>query len=1777
MRTKTWFHTGAFIDREHISNYFAEKEYYRETKKQEEDSQKTESLFQTKLLPDTVLPGEITLADGKGLLKDLTAQEEREACRALKGSILRQEIYALDGTKKSEHPYSVSERNYELKWLQPRQDEQYAVFFTHPRETIDYHYERNPAEPRISHQMMLEVDRFGNVKKSAAIAYPRREAQAGSGVKLYPEQKKLSIAYTEAEFTNSIDTDDNYRTPVSWQTKTYELTGKQLSDRLTDDGKKLLQRHLGKQFIEQLREDEFKRLLKQIDRRFTISTILGITQQAQSLDYEKIADETKLQKRLIERVRTLYYQNDLSKALPAGKVDSLALPYESYKLAFTSGLLSTVYKGKIASADLGEGGYKDLDKDGNFWIPSGRQVFASAKFYLPTEFIDPFGRCFKTEYDDYSLLVNKTKDALPDPQTNIVKIVNDYRVMQPKLITDPNGNRSEVAFDALGMVVGTAVMGKKGEKKGDSLKGFEADKGFQADLDEAKLRKHLNDPLKDADQILGKATTRLVYDLWAYYRTKQKTAEGEEQGQPAVVYILARETHDSDLAGGKPTIQHSFLYSDGFGREIQTKIQAEGGKAPQRESNVELDSGYHLPGQLILENGKLKYADTKHRWVGTGRTIYNNKGKPVKQYEPFFSSTHLYEQEQELVEWGVTPTIHYDPLERVIRTDYPNGTFSKVEFDPWQQITWDENDTVQESQWYKERLNSQATKAERRAAKIALEAQRTDTPGTKFGTPTTAHLDFLGRAFLTIEDNGILKGERQLYQTYVQLDIEGNQLSIRDARNNFPMVNGIAKKDANEKIERDGQDNPKLKARTFDLLSNNLYALSMDAGERWTLNNVAGNPIRLWDGRKQQFNFQYDALQRPTHRYVQRGNGAKILIDRTVYGEFHPDSTANDPKLNLRGQVYQQYDGAGIVTNNEFDFKGNLLSSSRQLRKLTEESKQIVDWGRIAKNPNADVSDLMEQEIFTSKTAYDALNRPTSLITPHVPNQIPPSEIKPTYNEANLLEKIDVRLRDANDWTSFVRNINYNAKGQRELIQYAIKDKNNNFDENNYIETKYEYDPKTFRLIQLKTTRTTDNKKLQDFNYTYDPVGNITEIEDKSQQTIIFKGAVVPPNNQYEYDALYRLTKAKGREHLGQTGGSINRPVPTSDTDVPRVNLPHPGDGQAMGRYLQEYVYDAVGNILEMNHTGTDPRQPGWRRCYQYALYSNRLLSTGYQSDPQVVCSVENHYADASVYPDHYGYDSHGNMDRMPHLTLMQWDCDDQLQASSTQAVNNGGTPETTYYLYDASGQRVRKVTERKAEAGQQPTRLKERIYLNGFEIYRKYDGRGATVNLERETLHIMDDEQQIALVETKTKDQQGNDRLPKQLTRYQLGNHLGSVSLELDRLQGKVISYEEFYPYGSTSYQAIKEGIETPKRYRYTGKERDEENHFSYHGARYYIPWLGRWTSYDPAETDEDINSYSFIRNRVIVLVDPSGTRGERPAANLQNHPSLRNRYLRLNALKDRELRNVKSRGPKWSTEVKYPTITSIAKKGEWKGPKISAESELSFGELSANLNEYGNLGGAIYLKGPGAEAKAEAGLFQPLDLQGDVFVAALGVRGHACVFNTICLNVKAEAKAGTAKWTARDSKKITLAYKSFEFSAAIKPKKKQLTEELEQKLDAINMLRMARDTFLTYSFDNLDNAVSLANLLNAQREEYVRQAISQWNFGASVQELEKEHPEALKQLRSQWEEQPSVKHKLQLVRSYAEKARHYLQKAKRLEKKAKARLHQLKKQFNKASSRIW
>src|SRR5206468_12191623 len=131
------------------------------------------------------------------------------------------------------------------------------------------------------------------------------------------------------------------------------------------------------------------------------------------------------------------------------------------------------------------------------------------------------------------------------------------------------------------------------------------------------------DPHVPAPNLLQGATTRIIYDLDRFRRTRQLHPEVPTQWLPPYAATLARETHASDpLPPQGLKIQISFSYSDGFGREIQKKIQAEPGPVPKRDANGRIIVG--ADGQPVMTANNVS-----PRWVGSGWTVFNNKGKPV--------------------------------------------------------------------------------------------------------------------------------------------------------------------------------------------------------------------------------------------------------------------------------------------------------------------------------------------------------------------------------------------------------------------------------------------------------------------------------------------------------------------------------------------------------------------------------------------------------------------------------------------------------------------------------------------------------------------------------------------------------------------------------------------------------------------------------------------------------------------------------------------------------------------------------------------------------------------------------------------------------------------------------------------------------------------------------------------------------------------------------------------------------------------------------------------
>ena len=1209
---KRWQHTGWYAERDRITGQFRD-EYW-------------QAGAGPRLL-ETALP------DG------LDTEEEREAARALRGSVLREEVYTEDADGDLGKPYQFSESSYAVRVLQPR-GQTYAVVFVQPGEQLSVHTERRPDDPRITHTLTLDVDEWGNVKRSAQIAYGR---VGGEG-----DQAKTYVVLSEHEFVNDVGP-ERWCVGVGFESREYELGG--------------LPQHGGLFAAADLTADFFE------------------------IPYQDQISGARLERRLLARTQQTYASADQSTELLVGETAVPVLPWRSYKQAFGPGQVTALYGDRVDDAVLTGAGY--LQREGVWWAPSGRQVFDAGQFCLPVAYLDPFGARWQIGYDRHLLRPVR----VGDPAGNVTQAALNYRVLQPWLLTDANNNRTAVRFDLLGMVVATALMGK-GE--GDTL-----------DLSTVEP--------SDGDR----PTTYLEYDL---------------HQKPVRFHTFARERHGD----ANPRWQQSWTYSDGTGRTILVKSQAE-----------------PAPGQHAA------------RWVGTGRTIYDNKGNPVKKYEPYFAADGEFDTEPSLVQRGVTSILRYDPLGRLIGTDYPDGTLSKVELGTWENREWDRNDTVLESSWYAKRIALPSGDARRQAAEAT-------TPHAN--TPSVSKLDSLAHVHVSVADNG----GGVLLKTTVERDVQGHELTVTDAR-------GV-----------------RVLTQRFGMLGHAAHAVGADSGERWSLPDVTGKPVRGWDARGTELRWKYDNLRRQTHAYATFLNGVETLRVRTFFGESAPDGAAH----NLRTRPCAIFDGAGLLHTVDVDFKGNALDIRRQ---LVADAFTEPDWSSLAGITDvgaalAAAATVLETTSHSTLTEYDALSRVT-LVT-----SADGSRTRPTYNEANLLERMETQVGGTGQWIPFVGNLDYNARGQRTLIELG-----------NGVKSAYGYEDDTFRLSSVDTRGVAN---LQALRFTYDPVGNIVRSDDPVQETVFYANNAVGATRTFGYEPIYRLSTATGREHIGQTG----QPGPAEPSFGP---LPHANDSTALRSYTESYGYDDGGNITQVTHVAADG---SWSRTQAYATDSNRLLAA------------------------QYTHDANGNLTSMPHLATLDWDADNRLVHAD---LGGGGD---AYYQYDSSGARVRAVVRNGGT-------VETRVYLGQSELYRKVVA--GTTRLERETLHISDGTQRVALVETTTVD----NGSPSTVQRYQLSDHLGSSTVELSDT-GAVLTYEEYHPYGTTSFQSTPDSSVSRKRYRFTGKEKDLETGFYYHGARYYAPWLGRWISSDPAGFVDGPNTYAYVRGNPIRMTDPSGNQTFDPSA---------------------------------------------------------------------------------------------------------------------------------------------------------------------------------------------------------------------------------------------------------------------------------------------------------
>lgn len=1105
--TRTWFHTGAFEELDSIAGQYEKEYWYNAINK-----------HGVSVSSDALLPGARVIADpalGQSAVSAMSNSEWRDALRACKSLELRSEVFGKDAPLigatpaqilKQLTPYTVSDNNCLIELLQPQGKNRHAVFLVKDSETISFTYDRDREDPRVSHVLNTEFDRFGNILEAVTVNYSRKRTDATLPASTRRSQMKTSVVLAKNGFTNHISDLDSHHSPVSSEQMLFELKN-----------------------------------VPKAGAIYTLQDLSGVFNNAAAAEYHEYDKEpvSGVQKRLVEHTRSVYLDTNLVTPLTLHELKCPAIAHENFQLAFTPVLLNDLFGGKVNTSLMGDAGYQHNGGDSNWWIRSGTSQYLQAgqvpaaarnRFLHPVTVTSAIGSVTKLKYyKDYFLFIEETEDEAGNKQT--VELFN-FRTLSAQRMKDSNNNLSETITDELGIVKASAVMGKGTE--GDNLSGLTeyetaSERTFIDNFFHTSKRFKYTPADPDASGLIRNAGSRFVYDIDAF----------RLRGLPAVIATITREEHFTMNAAS--LIQLTFEYSNGLGEIVMKKTQAEPG------------IGLQANGTGIAQ----RVDTTPHlRWIGTGRTILNNKGNAVKKYESYYSTSQLFEIEKELVETGVSPITYFDPLGRALRTDMPDGTMTKEVFDPWKDHLYDQSDTVAESKWYNDRvgrlIDAELLAADKDPVREEEAAVRSYAHRQ---TPVTYCFDVSGRKILSIEHNrNTGTGADEYYHTSVLIDIEGNVREIIDARDN--------------KILRAG----------YDLLGNRLFVHYNDSGKRWTLNTVTGLPFRTWDERDHEHQYKYDILERPIEIKVIGGDGTVALdhiVSKTIYGE----GELNAEQRNLRGHAFRQYDTGGMVETTDYDFKGSPVSVKRR---LARKYKEVVNW-----KPANLVNDLETEEYIFIKE-FDALGRLRKETDPAS------NVFEPFYNESGQLLKERITHQTPATVSDYIQKISYNEKGLRTKTVYG-----------NGVIASNSYDRFTFRLISKKVVRS-DNSVLQDLAYTFDAAGNITHIKDNAVATEFYRNARIEPANEYTYDALYRLVQATGREN----SSTLLHSREDNWDDVSYKHEMNPGDPIRSRPYQQNYSYDKVGNITEMKHTTNDSSANWWTRNYEYEANTNRLIKT---------------------------------------------------------------------------------------------------------------------------------------------------------------------------------------------------------------------------------------------------------------------------------------------------------------------------------------------------------------------------------------------------------------------------------------------------------------------------------------------------------------------------------------------------------------------------------------
>ncbi|WP_205885766.1 RHS repeat-associated core domain-containing protein [Pseudomonas orientalis] len=590
----------------------------------------------------------------------------------------------------------------------------------------------------------------------------------------------------------------------------------------------------------------------------------------------------------------------------------------------------------------------------------------------------------------------------------------------------------------------------------------------------------------------------------------------------------------------------------------------------------------------------------------------------------------------------------------------------------------------------------------------------------------------------------------------------------------------------------------------------NLYSLSgetvrtqnADAGRRLVLCGSAGQRLHSWDSRGAHQAFGYDRSLRPVQVSEQ---AQEDLSPRCVERMTYATATPAEAVGNRCGRLIRHADPAGVLLVEAYGIDQRIIKQTRRFRAGIE----LVDW------PQSDEAQdlLVERQAYTTTWRYDALG---SLLEQ---NDAKGNRQHWRYGRQGWSLEVALTLKNG-ERQVLMDQRTYNASGQ--IVSERA---------GNDVTKVARFSEQEGRLLELKVYRKGQAAApLQQLVYEYDPVGNILSLSDLAQPTQWHSNARIDAVSRYEYDTLYQLIQASGRENSASTGGQkLPAAVQFGATD------------QGLWRnYTQYYSYDEAGNLTRLRHVPSSGT--GYTRDMQVAALTNRAVPAvkGQQVQWDEV------------------FDANGNQLSLDGVQQAAWNVRNQL-TYTTQVQRENGDPDGESYLYDSQGLRALKV--RRREARTKPY-TQETCYLPGLQLHKQGTQRFNMLDIDTGGGRVT-----VVQWESGKPSEMSTHQL-----RFSVLDHLKSCALELDE-QARLLSQEHYYPYGATAWWATSNIVRGHHKVRrYSDKERDATGLY-YYGARYYAPWLQRWISPDPLGDVDGLNLYAMVRGNPVRFRDADGT----------------------------------------------------------------------------------------------------------------------------------------------------------------------------------------------------------------------------------------------------------------------------------------------------------------